>query len=100
MTQTNLLVQQHVYDYESGLKHVDEMTTHADTGLSATENGRGDERSAEAATESNRLFDGIEAFKKRHPEQWPDDDLEKIGPMVVWDTVAQQLEKLVEHLEH
>jgi len=32
-------------------------------------------------------------------EDWKEDIIEKRGPMGIWDSVAQQLEKLVEKLE-
>ena len=33
------------------------------------------------------------------PKHWQEEEIEKSGPMALWDSVAQQLEKLVERIE-
>lgn len=99
MTKSIQLVQKNFFQYESSRKHVDDMTP------GATENCSEAPKVNEAAracapTEHGKLFSGLDTYQQRRPEQWGEGEFEKIGPMVVWETVAQQLERLLEHLEH
>ena len=42
----------------------------------------------------------VEQMKLSSLENWDTEELALAGPMGVWDALAQQLEKLVERLEH
>ena len=92
------MVQQHILEYESRLKHVDELLERAHRGMAKAEAGAA-ERLANAKRERDTLSRQVEVFKLRPPDQWSEAEFEKTGPMVVWDTLAQQLEKLVERME-
>ena len=98
MTNMNQLVQQHIIEYQSRLKHVDELIERGQAvaikaGVGAAE------QLAEAKRERDQLSSRVESFKLKPPDQWSEEEFEKTGPMVVWDTLAQKLEKLVERLE-
>jgi hypothetical protein len=95
MTQLNRLIQQHILEHESRLKHVDELLERAQERI-ATEDA---EQLAKVKQERDKLSGQIEEFKLRPPDQWSKEEFEKTGPMVVWDTLAQKLEKLVERME-
>ncbi|HEX7971475.1 MAG TPA: hypothetical protein VF501_04565 [Thiobacillus sp.] len=97
-TSLELRVQQHILEHESRLKHVDELLEHAQR-KTATAEGDATERLANAKQARDTLSRQVEAFKLRPPDQWSEAEFEKTGPMVVWDTLAQQLEKLVERME-
>ena len=98
MTELNQLVQQHILEHESRLKHVDELLQRAQQGVAKTA-GSEAEQLASIKQERDRLAGHVETLKVRPPEQWTEEEFEKVGPMVIWDTLAQQLEKLVERLE-
>ncbi len=96
MTKLDHLVEQHVREYQSRLKHVDELLARAQ----AAARGRtGPEQEELEALRRKRdelagQFDRLSSL-----EDWREEELEKAGPMGVWDAVAQQLEALVERLE-
>jgi hypothetical protein len=98
MTELNRLVQEHILAHEARLKHVDELLGRAQQKAA----GAAGDASAQLASlkqERDRLSRQVEEFKVRPPEQWSEEEFEKTGPMVIWDTIAQQLEKLVERIE-
>jgi predicted component of type VI protein secretion system len=95
MTSIAKLVEQHVAEYESRLKHMDELTQRADD---ATDQGLDSELQA-LIKERNRLANHVEQMKLRSLDDWDKEELSMAGPMGVWDAVAQQLEKLVERLD-
>jgi hypothetical protein len=96
MTQLNRLIQQHILEHESRLKHVDELLERAQERAQA---GDAAEQLAKAKRERDKLSGRVEELKLRPPDQWSEEEFEKTGPMVVWDTLAQELEKLVERME-
>ena len=101
MTKMNQLIQQHILEHESRLKHMDELLERAQQGVAKT--GGGDaaaEQLARAKAERDKLASRVEEYKVKSPDQWSEAEFEKTGPMVVWDTIAQQLERLVERMEH
>jgi hypothetical protein len=100
MTNLNQLIQQHILEHESRLKHVDELLERAQQGIAKTEAANVAEQLASAKAERDRLAGRVEEYKQRPPEQWSEEEFETKGPMIIWDTLAQQLEKLVERMEH
>lgn len=97
MSKFNQLIQQHILEHESRLKRVDELLERAQKKIAHEEAAA--EQLASAKRERDKLSGQVEAFKLRPPDQWSEAEFEKTGPMVVWDTLAQELEKLVERLE-
>ncbi len=91
-TKLNQLIQQHILEHESRLKHVDELLERAQAGVTA-------EQLADVKRERDQLSSRVEELKLKPPGQWSQEEFEKTGPMVVWDTLAQKLEKLVERFE-
>ena len=87
------LVEQRILEYESRLKHVDELTWRADD--AAKEQGL-DKELRELIKERDRLASHVERMKLRSLEEWDKEELAQAGPMGVWDALAQQLEKLIE----
>ena len=92
------LVQQHILEHESRLKHMDELLERAGRKMAQTGEGPS-EQLASMKLERDELSGRVREFKLKPPEQWSEEDFERTGPMVVWDTLAQKLEKLVERLE-
>ncbi len=104
MTETpkmNHLIQQHILEHEMRLKHVDNLLERAQQGIAKTGGGgNAAEQVARAKAERDKLAGRVEEYKVKPPDQWSEAEFEKTGPMVVWDTIAQQLERLVERMEH
>ena len=89
MTDLEHLAEHHILEYESRLKHFDELMNRA----KEAEAAHLGEELAEIEKERDRL---VEDFKQKSAEEWA----EKGGPMVMWDIVAQRLESLVERIKH
>lgn len=99
MTHIDEVVERHILEYESRLKHIDELLKRAskveDQGHEAQE------MQAElTAFEQDReeLHGRIQQLRSS-PEYRTENMLKKAGPMGVWDAVANRLEKLVEKIE-
>jgi hypothetical protein len=99
MTQLNRMIQQHILEHQSRLKHVDELLERAQHGVATTKDSAA-EQLAQAKQERDKLSSQVEEFKLKPPDQWTEEEFAKTGPMVIWDTLAQKLEKLVERMEH
>lgn len=97
MSKLNLMIQQHILEHESRLKHVDELLERAQAG--AAKAGDATSELEDARRERDQLARQFDAFKQTPAEQRPGEEFEEFGPMAVWDTVAKKLERLVERLE-
>jgi len=100
MTATERLVSQHIREYESRLKHIDELferahkaseNLHDDHALKSELNKYAQQR-AELAKES-------ELVKTMPVDQWRKELVQSSGPMAIWDVLAQKLEDLTERLD-
>ena len=99
MTKINHLVEQHITRYESHLKHIDELLERAHEGV--TEGPEHEETRAELEglkLEREKLASHLDELRLKSLENWREEEIEKSGPMGIWDAVAQQLEKLVERI--
>ena len=98
MTNIDNLAERHIAEYESRLAHMDELVQRANNAP-----GVGQELDNELRAlikERDRLANHVEQMKLSSLENWDTEELALAGPMGVWDALAQQLEKLVERLEH
>ena len=103
MSTTEQLVHQHILEYESRLKRMDELIARARRAGLPTTGGEAAEQLAIAERERDELSGRLAAFRRQPPPQLPPqtsaEAFEVFGPMGVWDTVAHKLENLVERLE-
>lgn len=100
MTNKEQLVERHILEYESRLKHVDKLLERARQGLDtvpATATVKTTLTSLEE--ERNTFATYLEELRMKSLANWREEELEKAGPMGIWDALAQQLEKLVERIE-
>ena len=98
MTDFEELVEQHITEYESRLKHIDELLLRAreSTGPSQQESVAELEK---LVAQRDELAGQLEKMRLRPTNDWREKEIELAGPMGIWDAVAQQLEKLTERLE-
>ena len=91
MTNFDKLAEQHIAEHVSRLKHIDELMEQAEQA--------GDEESkaelSDLKEKQTEMGDYIENLKEKSPEQL----METAGPMVMWELVAQRLEKLIEKIK-
>jgi hypothetical protein len=91
MTTSAQLVEQHIIEYESHLKHIDELLERAIEKMPP-----GQPELKELTAKREELVDHIEAMRLKNLEDWREKEMEMAGPMGIWDAVAQQLEELIE----
>ena len=97
MTHIDQLVDQHIREYESRVRHFDELLERA---ASVTGTRPEDEEVKMKAEELQQYRDEmvLEAEKERQKANQARErrDIKSHGPMGVWDAVAQELEHLLE----
>ncbi len=94
MTTDEQLVERNILHYEARLKHVDELFEKAHKAVETTAPEASEELN-ELKKERGKLADDLEKLKQKSLEEWAKEG----GPMVIWDLLAERLEKLVERLE-
>jgi hypothetical protein len=100
MTEIDKLVDRRIAEYESRLKHIDELYEQAhqasekldeDHALK-TELGQYHQQRTDLANHTEKL-------KLMPLEHWREDTIQSSGPMAIWDVLAQKLEDLIERIE-
>jgi len=94
------LVEQNIREHESRLKHVDELLEQVDQGIETSGSAKIDAQLAEIRQERDQLASELDDYKNRSTEYAKLADAQNIGPMIIWEKVAERLEKLVEHIKH
>jgi hypothetical protein len=98
MTKLTHLAEQHIVEFESRLKHIDELLTRANEGVNDAQHEIVTELKALTA-KREELSDHLEGLRHGSPEKWQEKEIEKAGPMGIWDAVALQLEQFIERLK-
>jgi DNA repair exonuclease SbcCD ATPase subunit len=97
---TNVLVDQHIKEYEARLQRIDNLLSQAQgklpQGRAQDETGRQLQRLKD---ERDKLAGWLEQARGKRLANWRQDEIRQAGPMGIWDAVAQQIEKLVERME-
>jgi len=97
MTTKEDLITQHIREYESRLKHIDELYAKADkvtAHLDADHTARAELQ--DLASKRDELQEKTEALQTMSLKNWEKDTIQRAGPMGIWDIVAQRLEHLIE----
>ncbi len=98
MTRFEEMVEQHIREHASRLKHIDELLQRAQRSAGTASAG-GDDELDRLTAQRDELADLLDQMRLRPGDDWREKEIELAGPMGIWDAVAQQLEKLVERLE-
>ena len=97
MTTKDHLINQHILEYESRLKHIDELLSQANHNTNSADSGADKNNTLEDIKQKrNELEQHIHRIKTMSVDNWEKDAIRMAGPMAVWDAVAQQVEKLIE----
>ncbi len=99
MTHKTQMVDQHILQYESHLKHIDELLERAHRLAAVCPELELHEHLAHIKPERDRLANVVTAVR-HSPAEKVDKHLAAIGPMAIWDIIAQDLENLIERFEH
>ncbi len=101
MTNKEHLIEQHIKEYESRRKHIDELYERAHR---ATEH-LNDEHETRSelkgyAKQKSALEEQAKKTKTMHVEDWRKETVQGAGPiMAIWDVLAQRLEDFIERHE-
>jgi uncharacterized protein YgbK (DUF1537 family) len=100
MTNVTRMAEQHMLEYESRQKHVDELLERVREKTAAGA-AHSDIRARleKLEKEQDRLIVRLDEFKLKDRENWREEAIEKSGLMGLWDALAQQAEKLAERLD-
>ncbi|MCG6862896.1 MAG: hypothetical protein LJE70_16695 [Chromatiaceae bacterium] len=100
MTNLSRMAEQHMLEYESRQKHVDELFERVrEKTATGAEHSDIRARLEELEKEQDRLTVRLDEFKLKDPQNWREEEIEKSGLMGLWDALAQQVEKLAERLD-
>lgn len=88
---------EHISRYQARLKHLDQLLERARQ--KKIEAAEYEAELKEITGKREELAKYISDMEHLDLDDWKEDIIEKRGPMGIWDSVAQQLEKLVEKLE-
>lgn len=100
MTDANHLMRENIMEYESRIKHFDELIARADKGVGeGPEHAETRDSLASLKQQRDKFASLLDELRLKSLGNWRVDEIEKAGPMGIWDAVGQQLEKLVERIE-
>ena len=92
------LIEQHIREYESRLRHIDELYDRAHSAATdKTEEVHSDLKNL--AAQRDLLHDTTRQMRDMPLDRWQRESLRNAGPMVVWDVFARKLEDFVERHE-
>jgi hypothetical protein len=97
MTNFTHLTEQHMLEFESRLKHIDELLTRAKEGVTGEQEDQAAELK-ELTSKREKLADQLTEMRLKPGEDWQEKEIEQAGPMGIWDAVALQIENLIERL--
>jgi len=100
MSSKEHLIEQHILEYESRMRRIDELYQRAHKAVA----DKGEERDArkrldEIAAQRSLLRESTDEIRSMPLDHWREDTIRDAGPMAVWDILAQKLEDFVERHE-
>ena len=100
MSNKEHLIEQHIREYESRLKHIDELYVRAHEAaelLDETHDAHSELKDIKA--QRQQMQQQGEEVKSMSLDQWREETVRSAGPMAIWDILAQKLEDFVERHE-
>ena len=100
MTTKEQLIDQHIREYESRLKHIDELYERAHKATQHLDDDH-ETRSElkEIAEKREQLPRDADEIKTMKIDDWRQETVRNAGPMAIWDILAQKLEDFLERHE-
>jgi hypothetical protein len=100
MTTKEQLIEQHIREYESRMKHIDELYDRAQQAAGElAEETEAKQKLREFDAQRDLLKQTTEHIKSMPLDHWREETARNAGPMAVWDILAQKLEDFVEKRE-
>jgi len=100
MTTKEQLIDQHIREYESRLKHIDELYDRAHQVTEHLADGHETRSELKGYAEQRaQLPQSADEIKTMPVENWRQETVQNAGPMAIWDILAQKLENFLERHE-
>ena len=100
MSNKEHLIEQHIREYESRMKHIDELYQRAHQAAEKLESAHDAHSGLVKLTAQRSLLqETTESIKTMPVDKWREATVHNAGPMAVWDILAQKLEDFVERHE-
>ena len=100
MSNTEHLIEQHIREYESRMRHIDELYQRAHTAATAADMANGVQgKLSELAAQRSLLRQTTDELRHNPRHHWQEKITQDAGPMAVWDVLAQKLEDFLERHE-
>ena len=100
MTNKEQLIEQHIREYESRLKHIDELYEQAHKATEHLEEEHDSRSELKSYAEQRaQLQQEAEDIKTMPVGNWREETMQNAGPMAIWDILAQKLEDFIERHE-
>ena len=99
MTSKEQLIEQHIREYESRLKHIDELFQRAQEAANQPDGKQNDDKLRDFAAQRALLQQTADHVKEMPLDHWREETVRAAGPMAVWDIYAQTLEDFIERHE-
>ena len=100
MTSKEHLIEQHIREYESRMRHIDELYQRAHPAAGKIDNADDAQSTLnELAVQRSLLQETTDSIKTMPLEKWRESTASNAGPMMVWDILAQKIEDFVERHE-
>lgn len=100
MTTKEQLIDQHIREYESRLKHIDELYDRAHKATEHLDDEHHTRSELEKyAAERSKLQKKADKIKTMSYKNWREETIRSSGPMAIWDVLAQKLEDFLERHE-
>ena len=100
MTNKEQLIEQHIREYESRLKHIDELYDRAHEATAHLDDAHETRTELQDyAVQRDRLRQKADEVKTMPVANWREETVQSAGPMAIWDILAQKLEEFVERHE-
>ena len=100
MTSKEQLIEQHIREYESRLKHIDELYERAHEATEHLDDDHATRAELQKyAKQRAQLPEDAEGIKAMAVDDWRQETVKNAGPMAIWDILAQKLEDFLERHE-
>ncbi len=97
MTNKEQLIDQHIREYESRLKHIDELYERAHGAIKHLDEKHETRSELKDYDEQRlKLQQKADEIKTMPIKNWREETVQTAGPMAIWDVLAQKLEDFLE----
>jgi DNA-binding protein H-NS len=95
MRTSDHLIEQHIQENQAHLKHIDELMDQAQTKAETATSAESQKELAGLKKERDEYARYVNELQRDSEEKL----MQKTGPIVMWQLIAEKLEKLIERLE-